>query len=147
MSVIAVRRAEERDFEIVATLLGELGRTPISDETRSSFRFEYLRQLHDPSCALLVAESDGIVVGFCVVHLRRRLNRATPEAWIPDLIVTEGAHGSGAGGALMTRAIEIARDWNCHRMCLESSHPRTRAHEFYKSGGMTEAGYYYTLDL
>lgn len=147
MSEITVRDAEERDFDVVAALLGELGRTPISDETRSSFRFEYLRQLHDPSCAHLVAESDGKVVGFCVIHLRRRLNRATPEAWIPDLIVTENARGTGAGGALMARATEIAREWNCHRLCLESGHPRSRAHEFYKGGGMTEAGYYYTLDL
>jgi len=94
-----------------------------------------------------VVEGDGRVVGFCVIHLRRRLNRTTPEAWIPDLIVTEDARGTGAGGALMTRATEIAREWNCHRLCLESSHPRDRAHEFYKSGGMTETGYYYTMDL
>jgi len=147
MSEITVRGAEERDFETVAALLGELGRTPISEDTRSSFRFEYLRQLHDPSCAHLVVEGDGRVVGFCVIHLRRRLNRTTPEAWIPDLIVTEDARGTGAGGALMTRATEIAREWNCHRLCLESSHPRDRAHEFYKSGGMTETGCYYTMDL
>jgi GNAT superfamily N-acetyltransferase len=147
MTEIAVRRAAEPDFEVVAALLGELGRTPISDETRSSFRFEYLRQLHDPSCVHLVAESDGEVVGFCVMHLRRRLSRVTPEAWIPDLIVTEAARGTGAGGALMVRAIETAREWNCHRVCLESGHPRSRAHEFYRGGGMKEAGYYYSLEL
>ena len=62
-----------------------------------------------------------------------------PEAWIPDLIVTEREHGRGAAVALFARAVEIAKDAACHRLTLESGYHRVRAHRFYGREGMTDA--------
>ena len=63
----------------------------------------------DGDAAHLVAEDDGEVIGFCSLHFRERLNYPTPEAWVPDLIVSERARRRGAARALLEEAERPAR--------------------------------------
>jgi GNAT superfamily N-acetyltransferase len=60
-----------------------------------------------------------------------RLNFTTPQAWIPDLIVSEARRSRGAGAALLARCEELARGRNCWSLSLESANWRDRAHAFY----------------
>ena len=57
-----------------------------------------------------MAEDDGEVIGFCSLHFRERLNYPTPDAWVPDLIVTERARRRGAARLLLEEAERRARD-------------------------------------
>jgi len=46
------------------------------------------------------------VVGFIDLEFRQRLNFSTPQAWVPDLVVTETSRSRGAGKALREAAFK-----------------------------------------
>ena len=96
----------------------------------------------------LVAETEGgDLIGFCDLEIRQRLAFLLPQAWIPDLIVSERARSHGAGAALLARAEQIAHDRGCWGLSLESATWRTRAHSFYIRKGWTESGKSFTKSL
>ncbi len=142
-----VRPAEAGDFERVTALLEELGRARVTDETSDAVRALYDRHLQDDAAAHLVAEDDDGVIAFCSLHFRDRLNHPTPDAWIPDLIVTESARRRGAARSLLEEAERIARERGCWQLTLESGYARRLAHRLYVSHGMTDAGKYFTKSL
>jgi GNAT superfamily N-acetyltransferase len=139
-----VRSAESRDFDTVTALLEELGRSDVTDGTREACRAVYDAQVVDPGADHLVAEDDaGGVVGFCSLHFRPRLNEPHPQAWVPDLVVTEAARGAGAGMALLQEAEARARAQRCPTFTLESGFQRTDAHRLYERFGMVKPGWYF----
>jgi GNAT superfamily N-acetyltransferase len=138
---VKVRLADTGDFEAVTALLEELGRTRVTEETREGCLAMFERHLGDDSAAHLVAEDDGgSVVGFCSLHFRDRLNYSTPDAWVPDLIVTQSARRRGAARALLEEAERLARGHGCWMLTLESAHHRTEAHALYGAFGMADTG-------
>jgi GNAT superfamily N-acetyltransferase len=147
LAALTVRPAAAGDAERVAELLTELGRTPLSEATRPAFRSTYLAHIARPDTADLVAEVDGAVVGFCSLEFHLRLNRLRPEAWIPDLIVTEGMRGRGIGRALLQRAFDLARERDCRAVVLDSGLQREAAHRLYRSAGMRDSALHFTLPL
>src|SRR5579864_4369641 len=145
MPEILIRAATARDFNAVASLLAELGRDALTPESERAIKLGYEKYIKRPDTAPLVAELDGQVVGFLSLEYRQRLNRAAPQAWIPDLIVTEPKRGQGVGKALLLRAFELAREQKCWSVTLESGTHRTTAHQLYKSEGMEEVGSYFLM--
>jgi GNAT superfamily N-acetyltransferase len=133
---VRVRLADHADFDSVTALLEELGRVAVTPETREACRALFEDHVADGDAAHLVAEDDDEVVGFCSLHFRERLNYTTPDAWVPDLIVTERARRSGAGRALLEEAERRARTRGCWMLTLESAHFRKEAHRFYEALGM-----------
>ncbi len=130
---IQVREAVPADWPAVEALLAELGRPDVRgsvDEAEHAARFE--SYLSRTDAVALLAELDGQIVGFVDVEFRRRLNFATLQAWIPDLIVLERARGRRVGAALLARAEELSRERGCWGMTLESATWRTDAHRFYE---------------
>lgn len=135
-----VRDATPEDWPAVEALLAELGRpdvrgAPEEDAAREVF-LDYLRR---DDARALVAEEDGRVVGFVDMEYRARLNFTTPQAWIPDLVVTDEARSRGAGAALLARCEELARERGCWSLSLESANWRDRAHAFYRREGLADA--------
>lgn len=147
MSEIHIRPITPADFLRVAALLAELGRPALTPETSDAAQAVYERHVADPQTASLVAKVNGSIVGFLSLTCRERLNCVHPQAWIPDLIVTEAARGQGVGRALLQRAFETARAHGCDRVALESGYARTVAHQVYKTAGMSNGGYYFTKRL
>ena len=135
-----VRLADTGDFEPVSELLEELGRAEVTDQTREACRAIFHEHVVGGDAAHLVAEDAGEVVGFCSLHFRERLNFPTPEAWVPDLIVTQRARRRGAARALLEEAERRAQDRNCWQLALESAYPRTEAHSLYEAVGMDDVG-------
>ena len=144
---MTIRHAAPEDFAACARLLAELGRPAPTPDTEAAMRAVYERHVARPDTASLVAEADGQVIGFLSLVFREQLNRIEPQAWIPDLIVTEASRGRGAGRALLRRAFELAKERNCWSVTLESGYQRTAAHQLYKSAGMQDAGFYFLLPL
>ena len=137
---MTVRTADHGDFDVVTALLEELGRAEVTDETRDACREIFESHVADGDAAHLVAEDDGVVVGFCSLHFRDRLNFPTPDAWVPDLIVTEAARRRGAARALLEEAERRARVRGCWQLTLESAHFRKEAHQLYRAVGMEDLG-------
>jgi GNAT superfamily N-acetyltransferase len=137
---LKVRLADSGDFEAVSALLEELGRPAVTDATRDACRAIFEEHVVDSEAAHLVAEEGGEVVGFCSLHFRERLNYTTPDAWIPDLIVTERARRRGAAWAMLEEAERRARVRGCWMLTLESAHFRKEAHRLYAAFGMKDGG-------
>ena len=133
-----IREVLADDWPAIAALVAELGRPDVrgrddEDEHRAGF----VSYLSRPDAVALAAVDGGAVVGFIDLEFRARLNFLTPQAWVPDLIVTSSARSRGAGRALLAAAEERARERGCFALSLESATWRERAHAFYEREGMT----------
>ena len=145
---VNVRQARAGDFERVTELLGILGRAEVTSQTEAECRRVFEAQVVGLESAPLVVEDDaGRVIAFCSLHFRPRLNRAAPDAWIPDLIVDPHTRRRGAGRALLEEAERLARNRGCWQLTLESGYQRAEAHAMYEAFGMENAGYYFGKPL
>ncbi len=145
---VRVRPASKEDFPAVAALLEELGRPKVlgtPDEPEHRARFAEL--IEAPDLFGLVAEVDGVVVGFIDVYLVPRLNFPSLQAWVPDLIVGEGSRSRGVGAALLHEAEVLASEHGAFTLTLESANWRTRAHAFYVRQGMQDAAKHFIKPL
>ncbi len=136
------------DWAPVAALLAELGRPDVRGrDDEETHRLSFDAYLGRPDTVALVAVEGNEVIGFVDLEFRQRLNFGVPEAWIPDLVVAEGARSRGAGKALLAEAEERARARGCFALELESAVWREQAHAFYLREGMTHSGAAFTKVL
>ena len=135
-----VRAARRDDFEAVTRLLEELGRPTVAAQTADDCRAVYEKQIFDPDAHHILAEDDHGVIAFASVHFRARLNHASEEVWVPDLIVTERARRRGVGRALLEEIEQRGRDRGCHVLQLESAYSRAEAHHMYRQFKMRDLG-------
>lgn len=143
-----VRPAAPEDFQPVCDLLEELGRAPVTAETGEACGRLWAYQLVDRETSHLVVErSSGTLIAFCSLVFRPRLNYPTPDAWIPDLIVTFEARRQGAARALLAEAERLARERGCWQLTLESGFQRKEAHALYMGFRMEDRGLYFSKAL
>ena len=143
-----VREARPEDWPEVSALLAELGRPDVrglDDEDVHRRRFEDYLDREDTLA--LLAVDDGRVVGFVDLEFRQRLNFREPQAWVPDLIVTEDARSRGAGKALVAEALTRSQERGCWSLALESANWRERAHAFYVREGLQDTAHAFTKVL
>lgn len=93
---------------------------------------------------VLVADSDGEVVGICQVMVFPHFQHT--GGWCCELEsvhVRDDWRSRGVGAALLVAAEAIARREGCYRMQLTSRNVRVDAHRFYVANGyvMTSQGF------
>ena len=69
------------------------------------------------------------------------------QARVNDLVVTDRARGRGVGGALLTRAEELARRRGCFRMALVTAAWRDATIAFYERQGWRNYGEWFVKPL
>jgi ribosomal protein S18 acetylase RimI-like enzyme len=143
--VIRPARDDDRDFEAVTRLLAELGRPAPSEERLGALRRVYAQHVTRENTGSLLAELGERVVGVCSLEFREPFFTLRPVAWIPDLIVTESARGSGIGAALLDAAVAEGLRRDAYAASLESGHQRGAAHRLYAEAGMADVGSFYVL--
>lgn len=136
---------DEDDFEAVTNLLAELTRPAPTDETLPALRRTYVEHVGRAGTGSLLALADGAPVGFLSLEFRQPFFTTQPQAWVPDLIVTEAARGRHVGAALLDAAFAEAVRRGAYAVALESGHHRTVAHRLYTEAGMADVGSFYTL--
>ena len=136
---------DDHDFEATTRLLAELGRPAPSEERMGALRRTYAQHVGRSDTGSLLALLDGRPVGFISLEFRQPIFTTTPQAWIPDLIVTESARGRDIGAALLDAALAEAIRRGAYAAALESGHHRAVAHRLYETAGMTDVGSFYTL--
>ena len=141
-----LRRAETRDADAVLSLVAELGRPTVADDSDPQ-RQVFLDHLAFDDATILVAEVEGVLAGVVALWIRPRLNWTTPEAWISDLCVDPGHRRQGIASALVDACVREARRRRCHRLVLESAHHREDAHAFYDAYGFGDGGLRFELPL
>ena len=139
---VTVRDATTADAAAVVGLLGELGYpTPPGEAAKRMLRIGE---------RVLLAESDGLVVGLASLTNGPMLEHARPVARVTALVVHAPARGLGVGRRLMARVEELARDAGCAGIELTSAirPERDAAHRFYEMLGYERTSYRFwrTLD-
>lgn len=144
---VDVRRIvdDDADFEATTRLLAELGRPAPSEERLPALRRTYAQHVASPDSGSLLASLDGRPVGFISLEFRHPFFTTAPQAWIPDLVVTESARGRDIGAALLDAAFVEAMRRGAYAAALESGHHRQVAHRLYMAAGMADVGSFYTL--
>jgi ribosomal protein S18 acetylase RimI-like enzyme len=136
---------DDADFEATTRLLAELGRPAPSDERLPALRRTYAQHVASPDTGSLLGSLDGRPVGFISLEFRHPFFTTAPQAWIPDLVVTESARGRDIGAALLDAAFAEAIRRGAYAAALESGHHRQVAHRLYTAAGMADVGSFYTL--
>jgi GNAT superfamily N-acetyltransferase len=136
-----LREARQEDVPAIVELIAadQLGATRDGvrdDADREAYEQAFLAIEADPAHLLLVAESDGEIVGTMQLSFLPGLaRRGALRAQIEAVRVAESTRGSGLGAAMMTWAIDEARRRGCALVQLTSDKSRTDAHRFYERLG------------
>jgi len=138
-------RDDDADFEASTRLLAELGRPSPSEEKLPALRRTYSAHVARPDTGSMLALLEGVPVGFVSLEFRRPFFLPAPQAWIPDLIVTESARGRRIGAALLEAAFGESASRGAYAVALESGSHRAVAHRLYDTAGMQAVGSYWTL--
>ena len=88
-----------------------------------------------PAAQVLLAELDGVVVGFALYFANYSTFLAQPGLWLEDLYVQAEHRGRGIGGMLFQAVAEQARAANCGRMEWSVLDWNSPAIAFYKRMG------------
>lgn len=136
---------DDADFDAVTRLLAELGRPAPAEERLPALRRTYAEHVGRATTGSRLALLDGVPVGFVSLELRQPFFTTAPQAWIPDLIVTEAARGRDIGAALLDGAFAEAARRGAYAVALESGHQRATAHRLYAAAGMADVGSFFTL--
>jgi ribosomal protein S18 acetylase RimI-like enzyme len=144
---VEIRRIldDDADFDASTRLLAELGRPAPSEERMPAVRRTYAAHVANPDTGSMFALLDGRPVGFISLEFRHPFFAIAPQAWIPDLVVTESARGLNIGAALLDAAFAESMRRGAYAAALESGHQRQVAHRLYTAAGMSDVGNFYTL--
>ena len=140
---VALRSGRPEDSASVAELLGELG-YPTTPQ-QAAERIE--RITADPATWLVVAELDGDVAGFGVLHVQNLVERDEPGVEVAGLVVGERFRRRGIGELLMEALEQEARARGGKVMVLNTAHRRADAHAFYEAVGYEHTGRRYAKEL
>ena len=148
MSEVGVRLAVPEDWPAVAGLLVELGRGVAAGTAQDpTHQLQFAGHIRRIDNVTLVAEVDGDVLGVIDMEYHQRLGDHRPQARVHDLVVTARARGLGVGGALLSRAEELARRRGCFRMALVTAGWRTDTIAFYERQGWHNYGEWFVKPL
>jgi len=90
-----------------------------------------------PAFECLLAEEDGVAVGFALFFPTYSTWLGHPGLWLEDLFVCEPHRRRGIGRALITRVAELAAERGCGRLEWAVLDWNTPARDFYRSLGAT----------
>ena len=138
-----IRRATEADIPCILRLVAQLDYDVENEAGKAGAR----AVLADPVCVTLLAEDAGQIVGLVGFHVVPQLHHAAPVLTLAELVVGEGARGSGVGSALLRAAVDQARAAGCAVVDVASAFRRTRAHQFYEAHGFVRHGIKLVLEL
>ncbi|CAN5903845.1 GNAT family N-acetyltransferase [soil metagenome] len=136
MGAIDVRAADERDRDLIAELIGELGYDV--DQDRLGERLQAASAVGN---VVLVATVDERVVGIISAAIVPMLAEADAMMRITALSVTASMRGRGVGRALMSAVERQARQLGADVVEVGSGRrpERLAAHRFYQALGYVDA--------
>ncbi len=129
-----IREAQQTDADRLATLLEEFNRPYrmlTLAPTTVAARLERSRSAE----TTLVADADGVLVGFVCVRIVPQMSDDQPYAEVSDLFVTEHARRRGHGRALLLAAEERARSAGADALVLVTGFENDGAQDLYRSVG------------
>ncbi len=139
-----IRDARGEDAEALAPLLEQLMGEP---STEAQVRSRLDRLATTGADRVLVALSNGRVVGLVGVHLTWMAHTDAPTARLMSLVVDETFRGQGIGRRLVGAGVALARTWGCNRLELTSRLERSGAHSFYDAVGFVHTSKRFSMPV
>jgi N-acetylglutamate synthase-like GNAT family acetyltransferase len=133
MKTVKIRDAGVTDIPAITTLLAQLGYPDTEETVRSRFN-----AVLTTGSKVLLAQSDGIVLGLAALDCTRHLHRP-PDGRLTALVVAADYRHAGIGKRLLEATEVVFRDWGCARAELSSGGRRADAHRFFRREGYVEA--------
>jgi len=149
MTDIIIREAKESDLLTIGKLTLELIEAMRNTEGIDiKLITENCRNLlSEANSYILVAEIEGIVVGFVNFTTRKTILHRGLSGLIDELIVAKSYRGKGVGKQLLSSVIEKSRQLGCCEVEVSSEKTNAKAREFYRQCGFTERGVLFEIDL
>ena len=135
-----VWRAQPDEAETVARLLVEF-RDHLEESWPSANSFlatvERLIERTDTEFWLGAPDDDAPPGGICQLRFRQSVWTASEDCWLEDLFVRADARRRGLATALVTRALERARERGCRRIELDTNEANSAALALYEQVGFS----------
>lgn len=142
MNNILIRRVIKSDIATVSKLAIELidsvknsegiARDVLSENSRNA--------LTNPNSYILVAETEGKVIGFISFMTRKTIVHSGPCGLIDELVVSKRHCRKGVGKELIKAAVEECKKLRCCEVEVSTEFANVNAREFYKHCGFEETG-------
>ena len=119
------------------------------DDPEGGYSWFLETQLHEPDVVILVTEQDGRVVGYVYAGLEPLSWKELrgPAGFIHDIVVEDGARGTGAAQQLIAAAIEWLRQRGAPRVVLWTAAQNARAQHVFDAAGFRKTMIEMTLEL
>ena len=132
-----IRTARPDDQEAVARLAAQFGTSFPFDP--AAFERSFTRLLHREGSLMLVAESDGVVIGYLLAFRHETFFANGPVLWVEEIMVDPAFRRQGIGRILMEAAEVWARENDCRLIALATR----RAAPFYGALAYQESAQYF----
>jgi GNAT superfamily N-acetyltransferase len=136
---VELRPAGRADLDGVLALLAQREGSPPLDAPAAQARGRWESVIGSVDAAPFLAVADGEPAGVLLLFFRRRLNFATWEAWVPELVVAPAFRRRGIGRALLRVAIEEWRLRGAHRLSVELTPGEEAGRALLSGMGLEEA--------
>jgi GNAT superfamily N-acetyltransferase len=100
-----------------------------------------------PRSTILLADADGMLIGFCTAYLELNSVRFEQRCWVEDLAVDPQQRSKGVGAAVLRSAREWARSAGATHLELDSGLARVDAHRFYEREAGARQSYTFGWEL
>ena len=141
--MLVVRQAQPADAQAISTLLNQLQHPSSAQHIQHQLEGTAATNHID----VLVASSEGKVVGMLALQKTPQFHEEPPLARIVDLCVLESHRGSQVGRRLVEEAEKITRKNGCCKLEVTASNFRKAAHRFYQRNGLKPTHQYFAKDL
>jgi GNAT superfamily N-acetyltransferase len=149
MTDIIIREARESDLltirKLTLELIEAMGNTEGIDIKLIAENCQNF--LNEANSHILVAEIEGVVVGFINFTTRKTILHRGLSGLIDELIVAKSYRGKGVGKELLSSVIEKSRQLGCCEVEVSTEKINIKAREFYRQCGFTERGVFFEIDL
>ncbi|GAH65191.1 unnamed protein product [marine sediment metagenome] len=149
MTDILIREARESDLltirKLTLELIEAMGNTEGIDIKLIAENCQNL--LSEDNSHILVAEIEGVVVGFVNFTTRKTILHRGFSGLIDEIIVAKSYRGKSLGKQLLSSAIEKSRQLGCCEVEVSTEKINIKAREFYRQCGFTERGMFFEIDL
>jgi ribosomal protein S18 acetylase RimI-like enzyme len=142
MSTVSIRRARRDDVPAIVAMLADdhLGRARerVEDPLPATYYDAFARVERDPNLTLVVAESEGRVVGCLQLAVLAGISsQGGIRGLLEDVRVAADCRSRGIGEQLVQWAIAEAKARGCNLVELLTHQTRVDAQRFYKRLGFT----------
>ncbi len=122
---------------------------PATSETESGYAWFLGTQLEKPDVAVLVAEEDGVVIGYSYSGLEGRDYMALrgPAGALYDVVVDPNRRRNGAGRMLVEAALRFLKQRGAPRVVLSTATQNASAQRLFESIGFRSTMIEMTAEL